>query len=289
MRKRRPQADKPIATVNGVPVKPALFQQALQQALAQGRPDTPQLREAITSQLIARELFVQAAAKQGLDKDPEVQMIAEEAKRSAMIQRYMRQLVKPNPVTEEQVKAHYEKVKAGLGAREFKLRVMLLPNAVRAKELRGELAKGKDFAELARQWSLAPSATRGGELQWVSFKSPPQEGQTAGLPLSIAEAVEKLQKGKVTEPIEIQGKWWVVKLDDVRPVKVPTFEQARQDIYNLLSAQEMERATGALVQQLSQGATITRVGRDSRPRIDTDEPMGQTQRHADGPQRMLCG
>jgi parvulin-like peptidyl-prolyl isomerase len=254
----QPPADKPVATVNGVPIRPALFQQALQQALAQGRPDSPQLREAIASQLIARELFVQAAAKQGLDKDPEVQAIAEEAKRSAMIQRYMRQIVKPNPVTEEQVKAHYEKVKASLGAREFKLRVMLLPNAVRAKELRAELAKGKDFAELARQWSLAPSATRGGELQWVSFKTPPQEGQTAGLPLPIAQAVEKLQKGKVAEPIEIQGKWWVVKLDDVRPVKVPPFEQARQEIYNLLSAQEMERATAALVQQLSQGATITR-------------------------------
>ena len=252
-------ADKPIATVNGVPIKPALFQQALQQALAQGRPDSPELREAITSQLIARELLIQAAAKQGLDKDPEVQAIAEEAKRTAMMQRYMRQIIKPNPVTEEQVKAHYEKaLKAGVGAREFKLRVMLLPNAVRAKELLSELAKGKDFAELARQWSMSPSATRGGELQAVAFKSPPQEGQTSGLPLPIAQAVDKLQKGKVSEPIEIQGKWWVVKLDDVRPVKVPPFEQARQEIFNLLSAQEMERATGALVQQLGQGATITR-------------------------------
>jgi parvulin-like peptidyl-prolyl isomerase len=254
----QPAADKPIATVNGVPIRPALFQQALQQALAQGRTDSPQLREAITAQLIARELFVQAATKQGLDKDPQVQAIAEEAKRTAMIQRYMRQVVKPTPVTEEQVRAHYEKVKAGVGPREFKLRVMLLPNAARAKEMRAELAKGKDFAELARQWSLAPSATRGGELQWVSFKTPPQEGQTSGLPLSIAQAVDKLQKGKVTEPIEIQGKWWVVKLDDVRPVKVPPFEQARQEIYNLLTAQEMERATTAVVQQLSQGATITR-------------------------------
>jgi peptidyl-prolyl cis-trans isomerase C len=251
-------ADKPIATVNGVPVKPALFQQALQQALAQGRPDSPQLREAIAQQLVARELLVQAAAKQGLDKDPEVLAIAEEAKRSAMIQRYMRAIVKPDPVTEEQVKAHYEKVKGNLGAREYKLRVMLLPNDVRAKELRGELAKGKDFAQLARQWSLAPSATRGGELQWVSFKSPPQEGQTAGIPLPIAQAVEKLQKGKVSEPIPIQGKWWLVKLDDVRTVKIPAFDQVRQEIYNTLTAQELERATTALVQQLSRTATITR-------------------------------
>ena len=126
------------------------------------------------------------------------------------------------------------------------------------KQRGAELAKGQDFAALARQWSLAPSATRGGELQWVSFKTPPQEGRTSGLPLAIAQAVDKLQKGKVTEPIEIQGKWWLVKLDDVRPVKVPSFEQARQEIYKLLSTQEMERATAAVVRQLSQGATITR-------------------------------
>jgi parvulin-like peptidyl-prolyl isomerase len=251
-------ADKPLASVNGVPIKPALLQQALQQALAQGRPDTPQLRELITSQLIARELFVQAAAKQGLDKDPEVLAIAEEARRSAMVQRYLRQALNPNPITEEQVKAHYDKVKSGLGPKEYRLRVMLLPNDVRAREMRAELAKGKDFAELARQWSLAPSATRGGELDWVSFKSPAKEGETSGLPLPIAQAVEKLQKGKVSDPIAIQGRWWLVKLDDVRPTTVPTYEQARQSIHNLLTAQELERATAALVKQLSQGATITR-------------------------------
>ena len=163
-------------------------------------------------------------------------------------------------MTEEQVKAHYEKVKAGLGAREYKLRVMLLPNDARAKELRAELAKGKDFAELARQWSLAPSATRGGELQWVSFKSPPREGETSGLPLPLAQAVEKLQKGKVAEPIEVQGKWWMVKLDDVRPAtKVPSFDEGAPGHSTTCSrAQERSGPPSALVQQLSQGATITR-------------------------------
>src|SRR5262249_22155051 len=153
-----------------------------------------------------------------------------EAKRTAMIQRYMRQVVKP--VTDEQVKARYEQMKANVGPREFKLRVMQLPNATRAKDVRAELIKGGDFAELAQQWSLAPSAAKGGELNWVSFKTPPQEGQTSGLPLPIAAAVDKLQKGKVSEPIEVQGKWWMVKLDDVRPVKIPPFEEVRQEIFN---------------------------------------------------------
>jgi peptidyl-prolyl cis-trans isomerase C len=78
------------------------------------------------------------------------------------------------------------------------------------------------------------------------------------LPLPIAQAIEKLQKGKVSDPIGVQGKWWLIKLDDVRPVKMPPFEQARQEIYNTLTAEALERAAAAQVQKLSQGATIVR-------------------------------
>ena len=230
--------DKPLATVNGVPITQSTFEQALK------------------NQLIARELFLQEAARQGLDKDPEVLAVVEQTKRAAMVQRYLRSQIKPTAVTEQDIKVHYEKVKAGYGPKEFKLRVMMLPNAPRAKEIRGQLAKGKDFAELARQWSLAPSATRGGEVGWVSFKTPAKEGETQGLPLSIAQAVEKLQKGKSTAPIEVQGRWWIVKLDDVRPTKVPSYDQAKAQIQRMLVTRELERVTGELATQLSKSATI---------------------------------
>jgi parvulin-like peptidyl-prolyl isomerase len=248
---------KPLATVNGVPIRQKAFDQALQHALSQGNADSPQLREAIRQQLVARELFVQEAAKQSLDKDPEVLAIAEEAKRTAMVQRYLRASIKPAPVTEEMVRAHYDRTRSGLGPREFKVRLMQLPNEVRAKELLAQIGKGKDFAELARQWSLAPSATRGGELpEWVSFKSPPQEGQTMGVPLPIAQALDRMQKGKVSEPISFGGRWWLVKLDDVRATRVPGFEEAKPAIYKFLSAQELERATGELVARLLKSAKI---------------------------------
>jgi parvulin-like peptidyl-prolyl isomerase len=249
-------ADKPLATVNGVPIPQGLFQQALQQAIRQGNPDTPQLRAAIKNQLIARELFIQEATKQKLDKDPQVLAVAEEAKRNAMVQRLMRNQIQFTPVTEEQVKAHYEKVKASMGPKEYKLRVMLLPNEVRANEMRDQLLKGKDFTELARQWSLAPSSMRGGELDWVSFKSPAKEGETNGLPLPLAQAVEKLQKGKISAPLETQGHWWIVKLDDTRATKLPAYEQAKPGIQNMLSQRELERATGELFNRLAKSATI---------------------------------
>jgi EpsD family peptidyl-prolyl cis-trans isomerase len=253
----QPATDKPIATVNGVPIPQSLLDQALKQALAQGNSDSPQLREAVKSQLIARELFLQEAAKQKLDKDPKVVAAVEEAKRNAMVQRYLQTQVQLKQVTEEDVKAQYEKVKAGVGAKEYQLRAIMLNSEPRAKEVREQAVKGKDFAELARQWSLAPSATRGGELGWVSFKSPAKEGETQGLPLPLAQAVEKLQKGKISEPVAMQNTWWIVKLEDTRPTKVPTFEEAKPQIYRMLQAQEAQRATNELVSKLSKTATIT--------------------------------
>ena len=249
-------ADKPLATVNGVAIPQKLYEHAVKQAIAQGNPDTPQLREAVKAQLIARELFVQEAAKQKLDKDPQVLAAAEEAKRNAMLQKYLQGQIQVKQVTEEDVKAHYEKAKAALGAKEFQLRAIMLNSEQRAREVRDQAVKGKDFAELARQWSLAPSATRGGELGWVSFKTPAKDGETQGLPLPIAQAVEKLQKGKVTEPVAVQNTWWLVRLEDVRATKAPSFDQAKPNIYRMLQAKELERATGELFARLSKSATI---------------------------------
>jgi hypothetical protein len=123
-----------------------------------------------------------------------------------MIQRYLRGQIRPRPITDEDVRAHYEKVKSTYGGKEYRLRVMLLPNEPRAKELRDQLSKGKDFAELAKQWSLAPSVTRGGELDWVSFKTPAREGETQP-PLPIAQ-VESEGPDQRTDRGE--GRWWLV-------------------------------------------------------------------------------
>ena len=251
-----PASPKPIATVNGIPIKQATFEQALKQALAQGTPDSPQLRQALGAQLIARELFAQEATKLGLDRDPEVVAIVEQTLRSAMIQRYLHGQIQPRPITEQDMRAYYEQVRATYGGKEYKLRVIMLPNEPRAKELRDQYGKGRDFAELAHQWSLAPSAARGGELDWVSFRTPARDGETQGLPLPIAQAVEKMATGKVSAPIQVKDRWWLVKLDDTRPAKVRTYEETKPGIQRMLAARELERATSELAAKLAKSATI---------------------------------
>jgi parvulin-like peptidyl-prolyl isomerase len=251
-------SDRPVAVVNGVRIERQAFDQLLQQAIKQGNQDSAQLRQRVRDQLIARELFLQQARSRNLDTDPQVQAAMEEAKKNAMIQRYLKEAIQPRPISEDEVREQYAKTKTRLGPKEYKLRVIQLATEEKAKQVRAQLLKkGASFADLAQQESLSPSAQRSGELEWMSFKVPAQEGETGRLPLPIAQAVEKLGKGKISEPIAVKDLWWLVKLEDVRPTHVPTFEEARTQLLNAMNARELERATVELVQKLFKEAAVT--------------------------------
>lgn len=87
----------------------------------------------------------------------------------------------------------------------------------RAEALRRQIVEqGKPFAEVAREHSEDPgSAKDGGSLGWV------RRGQ-------MVEAFERvlfaLEPGEVSEPVETEFGWHIIKLEDVRPPQVRPFE-----------------------------------------------------------------
>jgi parvulin-like peptidyl-prolyl isomerase len=91
----------------------------------------------------------------------------------------------------------------------------------------------------------------------VLFKSPAREGETSGLPLVVAQAVERMRQGDVSNPLSFSDQWLIVRLEEKRPTVVPTFEQARPALHNMLAARALERATSDLVRTLVNGAKIT--------------------------------
>ena len=249
--------DAPIATVNGMPIAQSTFQRALQGALNRGGADSAALRAAVKSQLIARELFAQEAKKRNLENDPLVIAAAEEARTNAMVTLFLNQAIKPQPITDADVRAQYEKIRATLGPEEYKLRVIVTRDKARAEAALAATRLGQPFAAIAQQYSVAPSARRGGEIDWVSFKSPAREGESSGLPLSVAQAVEQMKQGDVSGLLPFNSQWLVVRLDEKRATVVPTFEQARPALQNMLAARALERATTELVRTLVKDAQIT--------------------------------
>ncbi len=229
---------------------------ALQQAHI---PDTPQARSAITQQLIARELFRQEAAKdKSLESRSDVQQALRDARTAILTQAWLKDRIKPAPVTDADVKARYDAIVATLGDKEYKARLIQVGDEAGAKAAVARIKGGEDFAKVAQQVSLAPSKVAGGAMDWVSFKVPVQEGKTQGLPLPLAQALAALPPGSVSAaPIAFDNRFYVLKVDEVRPTQVPTFEQAKPGIQLALQAQGLERATTALVTQLLAKAKVS--------------------------------
>ena len=60
-------AEVPVATVNNVKIGAELMEMLVVNNVAQGAKDSPELRAALKTELIAREVLAQEAKKQNLD------------------------------------------------------------------------------------------------------------------------------------------------------------------------------------------------------------------------------
>lgn len=244
-----------IAIVNGTQITQAQLDRAVAQS---GLGANPNVVQALKQQLVARELFRQQAAKNpSYDKLPAVQQAVKEAHDAAITQVWLKDNIKPAPVTDAQVKARYDAIVSSLGDKEYKARVIQVGDDVTATQVITQLKQGTDFTKLAQQYSTAPNKARGGEMDWVSFKVPVEEGKTQNLPLSLAREISALPAGAVSAaPVEAGGQRYIVKVDAVRPTQVPAYDAAKPAIQQALEAAELERATVQVVGGLLKTARI---------------------------------
>ena len=174
-----------------------------------------------------------------------------------MMQAYLRDAIKPTPVTDADVKAKYDAIVASLGQNEYKPSVIEVKDAATAKTVLDQLKKGGDFAQLAKQYSQGPSAAQGGALNWVSFKTPIVEGQTQGWPQPLAEALVKLPQGAVSsEPVQVGKGFCILRVDQMRPTQIPTFDQSKAQLRKELEQVAVAKATAQVVTNLVKSAHI---------------------------------
>lgn len=244
-----------IAKVNNVAITETQLQRAVQES---GLPDSVNLRVALKNQLVSRELFRQQAEKNhAYDNRPEVKQAMQQAKDAVITQLYLRDVIKPAPVTEQQVRAQFDSIVASLGDKEYKARLIQVGDAATASDVLNKLKAGADFAQLAQQVSQAQNKQRGGELDWISFKTPAEEGKTQNLPLPIAQALVQLPPGGLTAaPVNWNNAYYVLKLEQVRPTQIPKYDDVKAVLRQQQEATALEKATVAVVSNLVRQAKI---------------------------------
>jgi peptidyl-prolyl cis-trans isomerase C len=230
----------PAATVNGKVISQSTVDMLVEQGAGSGRPDTPETRKAIIDQLALQMVIADEAIKQKLDKTPEVIEQIEVIKQSVLANAYAQDFIKNNPVSDDMLKAEYERIKATITGDEYKARHILVDDEAEAKEIIAKLNKDPDaFAQLAKDRSKdAGSAINGGDLGWFDLNRMVPE---------FSAAVSQLEPGKFTEvPVKTQFGYHVILLEEVKPVEPPPLEDVAPQLTQQLQQQVWEEQLDAL-------------------------------------------
>jgi len=227
-------ADAAVATVNGKPIKQSLLDFIVKDAGSRGQKIDDSTRSIIVSKLISNELVYQEAQRQGLDKQSDFIAREELARRELLVNAYLQDYLKKNPVSEADIKSAYEKFKTEVGDKEYSARHILVATEAEAKDIIAQLAKGGDFAKIAKEKSKdTGSKDKGGDLGWFS---------PGGMVKSFGDAVVKLQKGLYTTvPVQTQFGWHVIKLEDIRDAQPPTYDKVKENLQKQLQQRQLEK------------------------------------------------
>ncbi len=230
--------EKSAALVNGVSIPQSRVDLRVKVATTQGgQTDSPELRKAVRDDLINLEVISQAAVKAGLDKQPETAQQLELARESVLAGAYVQDYAKNHPVSEDALKQDYEALKARVGSKEYKVSHILVGTEEEAQAVAKRVKKEK-FAKVAKEKTKDPgSKDNGGDLGWTvptNFVQP------------FGEAVLKLNKGEISQPVQTQYGWHVIKLEDTRELKVPTFEEVKPNLEKRKQQEAIQKAIAEL-------------------------------------------
>lgn len=248
--------DKSAALVNGVSIPQSRVDVYVREiTTSRNQPDTPELRAAVRDKLIELEILSQEASKAGMDKNSETQQKIEQVKQAMLVQidlsrqnilagSLVQDYVKNHPISDDMLKQAYDNWKQQRGTKEYKARHILVKEEAEAKDIVAQLNKGAKFDKLAKEKSLdTGSRERGGDLGWSvpsTFVKP------------FADALGSLAKGKTSVPVQSQFGWHIIKVEDIRNLQVPSFEESKQELTQMLQQQ----AIGKMIAELRAKAKV---------------------------------
>jgi peptidyl-prolyl cis-trans isomerase SurA len=88
-----------------------------------------------------------------------------------------------------------------------------------ATQLVAQMQQGAPFANVARQFSAAPTAANGGDTGWITATQEPPE---------VAKALEQLRPGQLSQPIPVSDGVYIVYLRDKQAASSQTMVSLKQ-------------------------------------------------------------
>ncbi|MGV1015081.1 MAG: peptidylprolyl isomerase [Methyloceanibacter sp.] len=225
-------ADDPVvARVNGVDIKNSALDFAASEVGPRLANYVPEDRRRVLLQyVIENELMAGAGAKDNLDKADTFAERVKYHERRALRDAFFDTGITAAVVEADAKKIFDERIANMKPEQEIRARHVLVTTEAEAKEIAERLNKGEDFATIAEEKSVDKN-TEGGDLGFFTRGQMLKPFEDAAFALDI---------GKLSEPVQTQFGWHIIRVEEKRDQKLPAFDEVKEAIMAQLVQQKAQ-------------------------------------------------
>lgn len=245
------KSGKLLATVNGSKITVDDFEQEVKALpdYIRSMADTPQGRKELIDTLVMRELILQQAAKDGLDKGKEIDEKMAELRKRVIVDTFLKKKVENDAkISDEELKKFYEQNQAQFKAGDqIRASHILVKSEQEAQAIQDQLKRGGNFEELAKSKSVDSSSSKGGDLGWFGKGSmvPPFEN-----------AAFALKDGEISGIVKSDFGYHIIKLTGKRSAGTRPFDEVKEQIKAALLPQKQQQVFAQIKEDLKKNAKV---------------------------------
>ena len=235
--------------------------------------DTPQGRKEMLDTMVIRELILQQASKDGLDKGPEIEEKLQDLKKRLIVESFLKKKVEvESKVSDEDLKKFYEQNKDKFKSGEqIKASHILVKTEKEAKDVLAKIKAGGNFEELAKSSSVDSSSAKGGDLGWF--------GKGSMVP-AFEKAALALKEGQTSDVVKSDFGFHIIKLTGKRPAGIRPLEEVKEQIKGAIMPTKQQEVFQKIKDELKKTAKITIKedvlnsvsGKKEEPKADDKKP-----------------
>ena len=253
--------DKPPAIIE-LSARDEARERVIEEALIEQEIDrvNPPADEALVQQELKKMLKKQETKRQlkqaGRNREIVINNMRKQLYRRLQAYEIMEAAMHQDPASDEDVEEFYNK-----NLNHFKTREQIHAShiLIRDKSDIGRekldlvieaLDSGRDFEELAREFSEDTSSEQGGDLGWLP------RGQTVA---KFEKVAFSLELDEISDPFETQFGWHIVRLHERQDARTQSLEEVSEQIAMMLIRERRNESYRLFLQDLKEKATIEEV------------------------------
>ena len=230
-----------VATVEGTEITAADFERVVEIIDSEYLPDTNSIegKKKVLDYMIAKEVMALRARELGYDKDEKYVGFWSAYRNPFLVQALTKYYIADKvKVTDKMVKDYYDDM-----SQEFVLSQITVLDSMEAVGIREQIIDGADFAEMARRYSIAPTADKGGEIGTMNI---------GAMYWWIEDALLDAEKGEITPVVHVQNGYSILKVHDRRTIKPSRdMEYARKRVRKIQEEKRLKEVKEQIAEEMN--------------------------------------